>query len=260
MTVFLDTIGSRSTAATAPLDRLRVNPLSDDEIDDLDQLLMSDIMSDETMTIHTLDGFLTAIALGPTTVLPSEWLPAVWGSTPEHAPDFESIEHAQHAFSLVIRHYNRIIGTLERDPDAIAPLLSIHRYPDDPHEYLDGEAWALGFMAGVELRRADWQPLLNDVQGKAWLRPIYLLGAEEISDDEQSLVRWPNQREQLSERIPDSVASLYRFWLPYRRAMHERKLATPIQRTTPRTGRNDPCPCGSGKKFKKCCGAAGTLH
>ena len=23
----------------------------------------------------------------------------------------------------------------------------------------------------------------------------------------------------------------------------------------PRTGRNDPCPCGSGKKYKKCCGA-----
>ena len=23
-----------------------------------------------------------------------------------------------------------------------------------------------------------------------------------------------------------------------------------------RTGRNDPCPCGSGRKFKQCCGAA----
>jgi SEC-C motif-containing protein len=27
-----------------------------------------------------------------------------------------------------------------------------------------------------------------------------------------------------------------------------------VVRTTPKTGRNDPCPCGSGKKFKKCCG------
>jgi SEC-C motif-containing protein len=26
---------------------------------------------------------------------------------------------------------------------------------------------------------------------------------------------------------------------------------------TPKIGRNDPCPCGSGRKFKKCCGAAG---
>ena len=34
----------------------------------------------------------------------------------------------------------------------------------------------------------------------------------------------------------------------------------PVVRATPKTGRNDPCPCGSGKKFKKCCGAASTLH
>ncbi len=30
---------------------------------------------------------------------------------------------------------------------------------------------------------------------------------------------------------------------------------TTIKRETPKVGRNDPCPCGSGKKFKKCCGA-----
>ncbi len=28
----------------------------------------------------------------------------------------------------------------------------------------------------------------------------------------------------------------------------------PFQRETPKIGRNDPCPCGSGKKYKKCCG------
>jgi SEC-C motif-containing protein len=30
--------------------------------------------------------------------------------------------------------------------------------------------------------------------------------------------------------------------------------APPVRHEGPRTGRNDPCPCGSGKKFKKCCG------
>jgi uncharacterized protein YecA (UPF0149 family) len=28
-----------------------------------------------------------------------------------------------------------------------------------------------------------------------------------------------------------------------------------IVRDEPKIGRNDPCPCGSGKKYKKCCGA-----
>ena len=30
---------------------------------------------------------------------------------------------------------------------------------------------------------------------------------------------------------------------------------TPYVRDAPKIGRNDPCTCGSGKKFKKCCGA-----
>ncbi len=29
---------------------------------------------------------------------------------------------------------------------------------------------------------------------------------------------------------------------------------TPVTRDEPKIGRNDPCPCGSGKKYKKCCG------
>ncbi|NDG83596.1 MAG: YchJ family protein [Proteobacteria bacterium] len=49
--------------------------------------------------------------------------------------------------------------------------------------------------------------------------------------------------------------SLFRFdraqgWL-YRDG---KTLRTPVQRAEPKIGRNDPCSCGSGKKYKKCCG------
>ena len=30
--------------------------------------------------------------------------------------------------------------------------------------------------------------------------------------------------------------------------------ATPVKRQGSKVGRNDPCPCGSGKKYKRCCG------
>jgi preprotein translocase subunit SecA len=36
----------------------------------------------------------------------------------------------------------------------------------------------------------------------------------------------------------------------------DREKKAPVKRDAPKVGRNDPCPCGSGKKFKKCCGAA----
>ncbi|MDD4976674.1 MAG: SEC-C metal-binding domain-containing protein [Bacteriovorax sp.] len=35
---------------------------------------------------------------------------------------------------------------------------------------------------------------------------------------------------------------------------HQHTLLRPITREAPKVGRNDPCPCGSQKKFKKCCG------
>jgi hypothetical protein len=35
---------------------------------------------------------------------------------------------------------------------------------------------------------------------------------------------------------------------------HARGAARPIVREEPKVGRNAPCPCGSGRKYKKCCG------
>ncbi|MBL8369352.1 MAG: SEC-C domain-containing protein, partial [Candidatus Accumulibacter sp.] len=55
-------------------------------------------------------------------------------------------------------------------------------------------------------------------------------------------------RAECEEKLPQAVTEIYRFWVA------QRSIKT-IRRETPKVGRNDPCPCGSGKKFKKCCGA-----
>lgn len=133
-------------------------------------------------------------------------------------------------------------------------------YTADPREYLTGEGWADGFMRGVALCRPDWQPLLDDPAAREALRPIYLLGADEVTMDEEALTRWPDQREELTKQIPASLGVIYRFWLPYREALHQRTITASLERRRPKIGRNDPCPCGSGKKFAKCCGAAASLH
>jgi preprotein translocase subunit SecA len=43
---------------------------------------------------------------------------------------------------------------------------------------------------------------------------------------------------------------------PSARPQPQRPSAPPVRREGPKIGRNDPCPCGSGQKFKKCHGAA----
>ncbi|MBZ0106330.1 MAG: SEC-C domain-containing protein [Sulfuricella denitrificans] len=53
--------------------------------------------------------------------------------------------------------------------------------------------------------------------------------------------------------LPGAVSGIYNFW-------QARRKGTTVKRDTPKVGRNEPCPCGSGKKFKQCCGAERTLH
>jgi uncharacterized protein len=60
-----------------------MEPLTDDEFGELDDLLLSDDPSEECMLAVTLEGFLTAIAIGPVTVTPEQWLPRVFGGDPE---------------------------------------------------------------------------------------------------------------------------------------------------------------------------------
>lgn len=235
-------------------------PLSDKEIDELDGFLLSDVTSDETMMLDCLDGFLTSIVTGPVMLMPSEWLPRVWGPTAREEPAFDTLAQAERITGLIMRHMNGIIWSLLHDPDTFEPVFDTVVYPGDPREYTNGENWANGYMTGIEFQRNNWNAFFDEPNSAMVLRPIYLLGAEEVTPEEEALTETPAQREELSNQIPASVAWIYRFWQPYRRAVAERTIATSIQREHPKVGRNDPCPCGSGKKFKKCCGASTVLH
>ena len=236
------------------------SPLSGEELEALDAFLLSEATSDETMLLDHLDGYLTAIIVGPRTLSMNEWYPGIWGKREDDAPHFETIDEAQRIMQMIMRHYNGIIWSLEHDADTHAPIFETFIPEDKSREYVDAEMWAAGFMDGIALCRTDWQPLFEDPRGQAWLNPIRLLGAEDISESEMALVETPAQREEFSKQVPASIAAIYRFWLPFRQAIHELQQARTIARTHPKVGRNDPCPCGSGKKFKKCCGTAPTLH
>jgi uncharacterized protein len=255
------TFPSIRTNDMPPASSLRtMAPLTDAEFDELDRFLLSESTSDETMTMTCLDGYLTAIVVGPTAVMPSVWLPHVWGSTEKNAPEFDSIERAQHILSLMMRHMNGIVWALQHNPNDFDPLFDSFRRESESLDYIDGEAWAHGFMQGVALSREAWQPLFDDsIVGQA-IRPIHLLGSDDVTDVEESLTRTPEQREKISEAIPASVAAIYRFWLSRRQNPVRALAGSPQIRRTPKPGRNDPCPCGSGRKFKKCCGVTPTLH
>jgi uncharacterized protein len=225
-------------------------PLSDQEFDELDSYLLSEHCGDDAMTLDALHGYLTALAIGPETVAFSEWLPRIWGPSPGDAPRFSNQQESERVLGLIARFMNEILLTFEVAPKDFEPLFCEHEWQG--RKVLDGEAWAWGFWEGMQLREAAWRPAWES-EIAPLLRPIYLLGAEEIEEEEVALVDNPLKCHRLAVEIEDAIAKIHRYWLPLRKPAN-----IPFKRSEPKSGRNDACPCGSGKKLKQCCGASGT--
>jgi uncharacterized protein len=241
------------------LDPIEVMPaLSDKEMDELDSFLMSDATSNEVMMLDSLDGFLTTIASGPVILKPSDWLPRVWGPSEEDAPTFTNDAQAERIIGLITRHLNAIVWNLQQEPDLFEPVFDLQVYVDDEREYVDGEMWAHGYMTGINMQRDGWKALFESKHGIEVLQPIRLLGSADVSPEEEELTKTPAQREELSKPIPASVAWIYKFWAP-QRAAAERTMGKTAEHEIPKISRNAPCICGSGRKFKKCCGASTVL-
>lgn len=229
--------------------------LSEQEMQALDDFLMSDATSSEVMMLDQLDGFFTALASGPSLPEQDEWMPRVWGPSVADAPDFESEAQQAHITDLLTRHLNATVWSMNQELESFEPIFDLNVYEGDEHEYLDGENWAHGYMTGIAMQRDNWKKLLEARHAAEVLRPLYLLGSPDITEEEEALIETPAQREALSKKIPASVAAIYKYWAPQRRAAEERIYGKSDDSEMKNVSRNAPCPCGSGRKFKKCCGA-----
>ena len=180
------------------------------DLDALDAFLLSDRAPEESMGLSDLDGFLAGIAVGPELVLPSEWLPVVWGGG---EPAFRSTEEARDIIGTIMGRYNEIVRALGAAPDEFDPLF--WEGPDDGRVVVTD--WAAGFLDAVMLRPKAWEPLVRHSEAGALLVPLLVLGA----DDPERLpfgVR-PLPKEQVealhaigAEIIPDCVVGIHGFW------------------------------------------------
>jgi uncharacterized protein len=110
----------------------------------------------------------------------------------------------------------------------------------------------------MALRHDDWRELLDDEEHGGALIPILTLAHEHHADPRMRPYNEPidpQRRETLITGVAAGVMAIYRYFEPHRRMTA--RLATEsatYRRLGPKVGRNDPCPCGSGKKYKQCCG------
>ena len=85
----------------------------------LDEYLMSDESPENCMQLSDLDGFLTAIVVGPDLIKPSKWLPVVWGGD---SPEFADHAQATTILGSIMGRYNEIAQSLAKIPPEIDPI------------------------------------------------------------------------------------------------------------------------------------------
>ena len=225
-------------------------PLSDQEVDELDAFLESAATPDECMDITALDGFLTAVAIGPGFPLPSSWMPVIWGERAE--PSFDSAEQAGRIVSLIMRRINMICGGLQEGLPAFEPIL-LEGEVEGGETIVLAHDWCAGFMAGVEFSFDDWRSLVDDQDNSAFLVPFVKLGTEEGRDEINGAADPRAEHDRFVELIEPCVVAIDAFWKLRWRKMSSGQRDAFARPRRHKVGRNDPCPCGSQRKFKKCC-------
>ena len=229
---------------------MKPEPLTDAELDHLGALLER-FGNNRSMNVEQLDGFLAALICGPELVPPSKYFPKIWGDRTA----FEDTSSAQEFLSLIVRHWNTIADTLNSGKVYLPLLL------EDESGITHANDWADGFLRGMEFGKEDWALLLNDEDHGGSLIPIFALANEHNPDPKMRPYKDPistELRETLIVSAATGATRIYRYFKA-RRSPDDDPLGIPFRRKTPKIGRNDPCPCGSGKKFKQCCGKI-TLH
>jgi len=228
-------------------------PLSQPELDTLEDFLASPQFEHRAMELPMLEGFLTALVIGPRMVMPGEWLPRVWDRYDASvSPAFVDRDQAQRITTLLMRFMNGIADTFMNDPGDFEPIFLRQERRGAPE-------WCEGFLAGTAFCEDEWADLWDEQP--VLLAPLTRLG----TDEGRAMIREEGEPERWMKLVQPVVVTMHEIWLQARTSPldggHEGAFddhdepAEPYVRAEPKVGRNDACPCGSGKKFKMCCGA-----
>jgi uncharacterized protein len=230
------------------------NLMTDEDFEALEEVLSSDVVPEDCMDLEMLDGFLAGVLMSPRPLAPERWMPAVWSAHGDEA-SFGSGSGLQRAIRLVKAYHNEMLATLGLDEDEESCWEPFCFAISEGDTLKLGETWIEGFAQGLELWPEGWEEGLDDEAVEAvreTLDEVLAPWAEEGADkaDDETRLEWLAA---VGEAVNDIFAHWRDMGLP--RAL---PLATdaPTLPAATGPGRNEPCPCGSGKKFKKCCGAS----
>ena len=260
--------------------------LGPEELEEIDNIL-DDLRSrgEEIPQWEFCDGFMTALICSRRPIAPAEYLPMLLGDGAEldiaegdplpQLPAFADAAQQARFLELWNRRWAEIVTQLDTDvktldddrtfqPEAMDMRGAVASLPEAERAEMEGQeipsfgqVWALGFMFAVENWPEDWAAP-RDKEAAKWLDDaldrIVALTEDDTGKPEVCMYDEdgpPSTSQARVEAFGEAIWAVYdlrQLW----KSMGPR---VETLRKAPEPGRNDPCHCGSGKKYKKCHGA-----
>lgn len=202
------------------------------------ELLDNKSEAHNTMRCDEVQGFMMALLSGPDALNPTNWLPEILGE--------ESLFDAKERTEI-----ERLVMAMAADMrmklnEKILPDLWFY---EDEAGNPDFYTWCNAYLYALDIVPTDWFEVVDQEEFEDLFYPIMALGG--IYDDEENdeVILHLNEKEltQLESDLPHVLLDIYWYW----QAIINKPQT--VRREGEKVGRNDPCPCGSGKKYKACC-------
>jgi len=218
----------------------------------------SEVMARTSIGMYQSCGFTMAVASAPELITPLEWLPCLFHE--DRPPDFPSEADREEVIGLLVQLADHWTAQIAGRP------------PQDALLELPGDCWFVGGKGPSQAVRDFCKGYLS---GYRWLQRAWDLALQDVGDeDREKLIfnatimacltlhysddkgetaamadrRLPMQPAKAWHLLPALLIETGGFGLVRQQAAGE---SEPMG--SEKVGRNEPCPCGSGKKYKKCC-------
>lgn len=178
-------------------------PLDDLELETLETFLESDQVHEECQNFVMAHGFLTALAVCPSSTPEEQWLPIIFEDTPQ----FDNEKQEKQILQFLSRLYLDIQKELESEDEFLVPCeLEMGASADELSEL---QEWASGFMEGVFMTEQHWFESEKEETVAELLLPIMV--ASDLFDDEEVIqIRSSDKLTQSCiAQIPEVITDLF---------------------------------------------------
>jgi uncharacterized protein len=187
-----------------------------------------------------MDGYLTGLLVTPH-LDSSDWVMGLWREPPA-SNDPARIEQA---LRQALAHRRKIEASFAKGWPGFMPAYC------EPGQRADHDMvriWVKGFWTAMKLAPSYWSAIAEDHRTATFV--ALLAGFMEVSEPFEERDDAEEIRDQHAALLPRALVGMRKLAL-----MRDDRKATLKGMETGKAGRNDPCPCGSGKKYKRCCAA-----